>query len=69
MTYNYTIHGENGRVGGSNKDIQWIFKERDIILKTFFPNYVYAGIVDNDPNHILYEYGDKKVYFKVEEEK
>ena len=68
MTYNYTIYGENGRVGGSNKDIQWIFKERDTILKTIFPNYVFAGIVDNDPNHIVYEFNGQKVYFKVEED-
>ena len=68
MNYKYTITGENGRVGGSNEDLQWIFKERDTIMKTIFPNYVLVGIVDNDPNHLEYEYGDQKVYFKVEED-
>ena len=68
MTYKYTIQGENGRIGGSNKDLQWIFKERDTIMKTIFPNYVLVGIVDNDPNHLVYEFNNQKVYFKVEKE-
>lgn len=68
MKYKYTISGENGRVGGSNEDLQWIYKERDSIMKTIFPNYVLVGLVDNNPNHIVYEFNDQKVYFKLEEE-
>ena len=68
MKYKYTISGENGRVGGSNEDLQWIYKERDSIMKTIFPNYVLVGLVDNNPNHFVYEFNDQKVYFKLEEE-
>ena len=32
MTYKYTIQGENGRVGGSNKDYDWILKEEEVEL-------------------------------------
>lgn len=68
MTYTYTIQGENGRVGGSNSSLQWIFKERDTILRTIFPNYVFVGIVEENPNHLVYEFDGKKVYFEVREE-
>ena len=68
MKYKYSIYGENGRVGGSNEDLEWINKERDCILKTIFPNYVLAGMVEDDPNHLVYEFDEKKVYFKVEKE-
>ena len=69
MTYKYTIYGENGRVGGSNSDLRWIYKERDSIMKTIFPNYVLVGMVDDDPNHLLYEFNGQKVYFEVREDK
>ena len=68
MTYIYTIQGENGRVGGSNESLEWIYKERDSIMKSIFPNYVLVGLVDEDPNHLVYEFNDQKVYFKVEKE-
>ena len=69
MTYKYTIQGENGRVGGSNESLEWIYKERDSIMKTIFPNYVLVGMVDDDPNHLLYEFNEQKVYFEVREDK
>lgn len=68
MKYKYSIYGENGRVGGSNENLEWIYKERDCILKTIFPNYVLSGMVENNPDHLVYEFDDKKVYFKVEKE-
>lgn len=68
MKYKYSIYGENGRVGGSNENLEWIYKERDCILKTIFPNYVLVGVVEDNPDHLVYEFDDKKVYFKVEKE-
>ena len=71
MTYKYTIQGENGRVGGSNKDYDWILKERDAIMKALFPNYVLVEKINdlvNSPDYLVYEYGEKKVYFKIEKE-
>jgi len=71
MTYKYTIQGENGRVGGSSSDYNWILKERDVIMKTIFPNYVLSEKLNdlvNSPDYLVYEYGDQKVYFKVEKE-
>jgi hypothetical protein len=68
MTYIYTIQGENGRVGGSNESLEWIYNERDSIMNSIFPNYILVGLVDEDPNHLVYEFNDQKVYFKVEEE-
>ena len=68
MKYKYSIYGENGRVGGSNENLEWIYKERDSILKAIFPNYILSGTVDEDKDHLVYEFGDKKVYFKVEKE-
>ena len=68
MTYKYTIQGENGRVGGSNKDYDWILKERDAIMKALFPNYVLVEKILDKPEHSVYEYGEKKVYFKIEKE-
>ena len=71
MTYNYTIHGENGRVGGSNTDYNWILKERDAIMKAIFPNFVLSEKLNdlvNSPDYLVYEFGDEKVYFKIEKE-
>ena len=39
MTYKYTIEGKNGKIGGSDKDYDWILKERDAIMKAIFPNF------------------------------
>ena len=68
MKYKYSISGENGRVGGSNESLEWIYKERDSVMKTIFPNYVLVGMVDKDPYHLVYEFNGQKVYFKVEKE-
>lgn len=56
MKYKYSIYGENGRVGGSNENLEWIYKERDCILKTIFPNYVLVGVVEDNPDHLVYEF-------------
>lgn len=69
MNYKYRIQGENGGVGGSNTSLDWIYTERDSIMKTIFPNYVFVGMIDDDPNHLLYEFNGQKVYFEVREEK
>ena len=71
MTYKYTIEGKNGRVGGSNKDYDWILKERDAIMKAIFPNFVLSEKLNdlvNSPDYLVYEYGEEKVYFKIEKE-
>ena len=71
MTYKYTIEGKNGRVGGSNSDYNWILKERDAIMKAIFPNFVLSEKLNdlvNSPDYLVYEYGDEKVYFKIEKE-
>ena len=68
MKYNYVISGENGRVGGSNESLEWIYRERDSFMKTIFPHYVLVGMVDRDPYHLVYEFNGQKVYFKVEKE-
>jgi len=71
MTYKYTIEGKNGRIGGSNSDYNWILKERDAIMKAIFPNYVLSEKLNdlvNSPDYLVYEYGDEKVYFKIEKE-
>ena len=71
MTYKYTIEGKNGRIGGSNSDYNWILKERDAIIKAIFPNFVLSEKLNdlvNSPDYLVYEYGDEKVYFKIEKE-
>ena len=71
MTYKYTIEGKNGRVGGSNSDYNWILTERDAIMKALFPNFVLSEKLNdlvNSPDYLVYEYGDEKVYFKIEKE-
>jgi len=71
MTYKYTIEGKNGRIGGSNSDYNWILKERDAIMKAIFPNYVLSEKLNdlvNSPDYLVYEYGEEKVYFKIEKE-
>jgi len=71
MTYKYTIEGKNGRVGGSNSDYNWILTERDAIMKAIFPNFVLSEKLNdlvNSPDYLVYEYGDEKVYFKIEKE-
>lgn len=71
MTYKYTIEGKNGRVGGSNSNYNWILTERDAIMKAIFPNFVLSEKLNdlvNSPDYLVYEYGDEKVYFKIEKE-
>jgi hypothetical protein len=71
MTYKYTIEGKNGRVGGSNSDYNWILTERDAIMKAIFPNFVLSEKLNdlvNSPDYLVYEFGDEKVYFKIEKE-
>jgi hypothetical protein len=71
MTYKYTIEGKNGRVGGSNSDYNWILTERDAIMKALFPNFVLSEKLNdlvNSPDYLVYEFGDEKVYFKIEKE-
>ena len=71
MTYKYTIEGKNGRVGGSNSDYNWILTERDAIMKAIFPNIVLSEKLNdlvNSPDYLVYEFGDEKVYFKIEKE-
>ena len=69
MNYKYSIQGENGGVSGSNSSLEWIYIERDSIMKTIFPNYILVGMIDDDPNHLLYEFNGQKVYFEVREDK
>jgi hypothetical protein len=71
MKYKYTIEGKNGRVGGSNSDYNWILTERDAIMKAIFPNFVLSEKLNdlvNSPDYLVYEFGDEKVYFKIEKE-
>jgi hypothetical protein len=71
MTYKYTIEGKNGRVGGSNSNYNWILSERDAIMKAIFPNFVLSEKLNdlvNSPDYLVYEYGEEKVYFKIEKE-
>ena len=71
MTYKYTIEGKNGRVGGSNSSYNWILSERDAIMKAIFPNFVLSEKLNdlvNSPDYLVYEYGDEKVYFKIEKQ-
>jgi hypothetical protein len=72
MTYKYTIEGKNGRVGGSNSNYNWILTERDAIMKAIFPNFALSEKLNdlvNSPDYLIYEFGDEKVYFKIEKEK
>ena len=71
MTYKYTIEGKNGRVKGSNSNYNWILSERDAIMKAIFPNFVLSEKLNdlvNSPDYLVYEYGEEKVYFKIEKE-
>ena len=71
MTYKYTIEGKNGRVGGLNSNYNWILSERDAIMKAIFPNFVLSEKLNdlvNSPDYLVYEYGDEKVYFKIEKQ-
>ena len=71
MTYKYTIEGKNGRVGGSNSNYNCILIERDAIMKAIFPNFVLSEKLNdlvNSPDYLVYEYGEEKVYFKIEKE-
>ena len=71
MTYKYTIEGKNGKIGGSDKDYNWILKERDAIMKAIFPNFILSEKLNdfvNSPDYLVYEYREEKVYFKIEKE-
>jgi len=71
MTYKYTIEGKNGKIGGSDKDYDWILKERDAIMKAVFPNFILSEKLNdfvNSPDYLVYEYREEKVYFKIEKE-
>ena len=71
MTYKYTIEGKNGKVGGLNSDYNWILTERDAIMKAIFPNFVLSEKLNdlvNSPDYLVYEYGEEKVYFKIEKQ-
>jgi hypothetical protein len=71
MTYKYTIEGKNGKIGGSDKDYDWILKERDAIMKAIFPNFILSEKLNdfvNSPDYLVYEYREEKVYFKIEKE-
>lgn len=71
MNYKYSIKGDNCSVTGSNTDYNWILKERDSILKTLFPKFVLSEKLNdlvNSPDYLVYEFEDKKIYFKIEKE-
>lgn len=71
MSYKYSIKGDNCSVSGSNSDYNWILKERDSILKTLFPKFVLSEKLNdlvNSPDYLVYEFEDKKIYFKIEKE-
>ena len=71
MSYKYSIKGDNCSVSGSNTDYNWILKERDSILKTLFPKFVLSEKLNdlvNSPDYLVYEFEDKKIYFKIEKE-
>jgi hypothetical protein len=52
-------------------DYNWILNERDIILKTLFSKFVLSeklnDLVDS-PDYLVYEFENKKIYFKIEKE-
>ena len=71
MSYKYTIYGDNCSISGSNQDYNWILKERDSVMKTLFSEFVLSEKLNdlvNSPDYLVYEYGEEKVYFKIEKE-
>ena len=71
MSYKYTIYGDNCSISGSNQDYNWILKERDSVMKTLFSEFVLSEKLNdlvNSPDYLVYEFEDKKIYFKIEKE-
>jgi hypothetical protein len=69
MSYKFTIESKIGRIGGSNSNYNWILTERDAIMKAIFPNFILSEKLNdlvNSPDYLVYEYGEEKVYFKIE---
>jgi hypothetical protein len=45
--------------------------ERDVILKTLFSKFVLSEKLNdlvNSPDYLVYEFENKKIYFKIEKE-
>jgi hypothetical protein len=71
MSYKFTIESKIGRIGGSNSNYNWILTERDAIMKAIFPNFILSEKLNdlvNSPDYLVYEYGEEKVYFKIEKQ-
>ena len=71
MSYKHTINGDNCSIFGSNQDYNWILKERDSVMKTLFSKFVLSEKLNdlvNSPDYLVYEFEDKKIYFKIEKE-
>jgi len=71
MIYKYSIIGDNCSISGSNQDYNWILKERDSVMKTLFSKFVLSEKLNdlvNSPDYLVYEFEDKKIYFKIEKE-
>ncbi len=71
MSYKYSIKGDNCSITGSNTDYNWILNERDVILKTLFSKFVLSEKLNdlvNSPDYLVYEFENKKIYFKIEKE-
>ena len=69
MSYKYTINGDNCSISGSNQDYNWILKERDSVMKILFSKFVLSEKLNdlvNYPDYLVYEFEDKKIYFKIE---
>jgi hypothetical protein len=72
MSYKFTIESKIGRIGGSNSNYNWILTERDAIMKAIFHNFILSEKLNdlvNRPDYLVYEYGEEKVYFKIEKQK
>ena len=71
MSYKYSITGDTCSISGSNNDYNWILKERDSVMKTLFSKFVLSEKLNdlvNSPDYLVYEFEDKKIYFKIEKE-
>jgi len=71
MSYKFTIESKISRIGGSNSNYNWILTERDAIMKAIFPNFILSEKLNdlvNSPDYLVYEYGEEKVYFKIEKQ-
>jgi hypothetical protein len=71
MSYKYSITGDTSSISGSNLDYNWILNERDVILKTLFSKFVLSEKLNDlveSPDYLVYEFENKKIYFKIEKE-